>query len=259
MRPASVKAFGAACALSATMIVSSCSTAPEMDEVDGTATHGPTVQNIVDRIQCEVSGAVHVYSKAFKGNHWGVVATLTLQVDDSVGVNPTVSFIEPSEFSFGLGAGVTGSRQRIYTQTLTYKTDDLLAQEGPTSCERRSRLAGDLKIQEVVRTAVGGPNGVAASTAFGQTLQFVVVHNVSGVGPTWSLSHLKGPGGLLGASRTDTQKLVISFAAPEGAKGTVHALTGTRMNAADAASSAAIEAATAQNLNMILQSLHISQ
>ncbi len=36
--------------------------------------------------------------------------------------------------------------------------------------------------------------------------------NVSGVGPTWRLVRFNGPGGLFGAERRDTHKLIISFA-----------------------------------------------
>ena len=52
----------------------------------------------------------------------------------------------------------------------------------------------------------------AGKDAFGQTIQFTVTENVSGVGPTWTLVHFTGPGGLFGAERIDTHRLIIAFA-----------------------------------------------
>jgi hypothetical protein len=74
--------------------------------------------------------------------------------------------------------------------------------------------------------------------AIGETIQFVITKNISGLGPTWTLTTFTGPGGLAGAERQDTNKLIISFTLGATKKG---------LKAADRARQ--------QNQNMLLQSL----
>jgi hypothetical protein len=48
--------------------------------------------------------------------------------------------------------------------------------------------------------------------AFGGAVKFVVTKGVSAAGPTWTLTHFKGPGGLGSFSRLNTDSLTIAFA-----------------------------------------------
>jgi hypothetical protein len=52
----------------------------------------------------------------------------------------------------------------------------------------------------------------SATTQFGGSIQFVVTKNINTVGPTWSLTHFKGPGGLLNLSEVNTDKITLAFA-----------------------------------------------
>jgi hypothetical protein len=51
-----------------------------------------------------------------------------------------------------------------------------------------------------------------ANKIFGGTIQFLVTKNFNATGPTWSLVHFKGPGGLGALSQVNTDKIVLSFA-----------------------------------------------
>jgi hypothetical protein len=182
-----------------------------------------TVAHIIDRIQCEVWKARHKYPR-FRNRAWVAVANLTLQVDDSVGLTPKVSFIHPfategTNFAFGASATLKGARQRIYVEQIEILVDKV----NKGSCDRQRdgfSLTGELGIVETVAIAMSSIDSDDAvqfqpkpdKDAFGQTIQFVVTKNVSDLGPTWTLVRFVGPGGLFGAERVDTHRLIISFA-----------------------------------------------
>jgi hypothetical protein len=87
-------------------------------------------------------------------------------------------------------------------------------------------LEGSLGIKELIymgfssldpddhgATAYGVGTGSSSSpTAITGTIEFSVLKNVSALGVSWSLRYFKGPGGMLGANRTDQHKITISFA-----------------------------------------------
>jgi hypothetical protein len=222
-----------------------------------------TVAHIVDQIQCEVSQV----RKYFRDREqWWAVADLTLQVDDSADLAPKVSFIRPlaveaTNFTFGAGAELKSTRQRIYSETIELQVTKAKASKCDTLKDSFD-LTGDLGIMEAVRIGtqsydktdggVGFPVSDDKKTAFGQTIQFVITKNVSGVGPAWTLVHFVGPGGFFGAERVDTHKLIISFAK-------VPAKEATKKGIAAAASAgggvAATDRATNLNYKMLLQSL----
>jgi hypothetical protein len=52
----------------------------------------------------------------------------------------------------------------------------------------------------------------AATEAFGGVITFLVTKNISGFGPTWTTTRWKGPGGLIGLSQVNTDKLTLAFA-----------------------------------------------
>jgi hypothetical protein len=186
------------------LVLEGCATAPSIEQVDS---NPPTVRDIVSRIQCEVYTAATEHRSEFATtSKWAVVANLTLQVDQSGQLSPTLAFIDPlkaavTSFTFGVGASLNGTSQRIYNETVTIYLDQLLNGSGPSPCTEGFRLRGDLKIKETVDAALSStgdllkppPDGVKASNAFGETLQFIIVKNLNGVGPTWALKYFKGP------------------------------------------------------------------
>jgi hypothetical protein len=179
---------------------------------------GPiAVSRIVDEVQCEVQAAADKYPR-LRTERWAAAVNLTLQVDDGAGLTPTLSFIDPTaSFTFGASAALKGARQRIYTESLDLDVRSLKRR----NCVRLPDafdLSGNLGIVEAVDLGLGSLEESEDQAkfdkdkAFGQTIQFVVTKNVSGVGPNWILAHFTGPGGLFGAERIDTNQLVISFA-----------------------------------------------
>ena len=220
--------FGAwVCGAGILAVVGGCSGVPQLDVPSGL-----TVAHIIDKIQCEVWEARRTH-KGLRDKQWTVVANLTLQVDDSVGLTPTVSFIHPfatagTSFTFGASAALKGARQRIYVEQVEILVNDV-KERSCRSAKDDFSLTGNLGIVETVGLAMRSldPNDAARfmpdadKDAFGQTIQFAVTKNVSAVGPTWTLVHFTGPGGLFGAERIDTHRLIIAFApvvAPASAK-----------------------------------------
>lgn len=210
---------GALCGL----LVAGCAGVPQLDIPSRL-----TVAQIVDKIQCEVWQAWEKNRELAKKGRvkrpthtYLAVASLTLQVDDSAGVSPTVSFIEPlavagTQFTFGASAALKGARQRIYTEAFSLLVDD--AKEEFCNLPRDNfDLTGDLGIVDAVDLGLGSTDPKDRVTfaedkeAFGHSIQFVVTKSVSGVGPTWTLVNFTGPGGLLGAERVDTHRLLVSF------------------------------------------------
>ena len=54
------------------------------------------------------------------------------------------------------------------------------------------------------------------NSVFGGSVQFLVTKSVSALGPTWSLVHFKGPGGI-NLSEINTDKMTLAFAKGENA------------------------------------------
>jgi hypothetical protein len=192
---------------------------------------GLTVANIVDRIECEIAQSVQDHPN-LKRQRWAAAADLYLTVNDSAGLTPTVSFLQPlishpgTEFSFGASAALKGERTRIYNQSIVLALENFPVSKTNIPLDRAPcpqvetfDLAGDLGIKAVIDIGLGSLDtgdraqfSTKDNNAFGQTIEFVVTKNVSGVGPMWTLVRFNGPGGLFGAERVDTHKLIISFA-----------------------------------------------
>ena len=237
--------------------ISGCANVPIFD------TPSPfTVAHIVDKIECEVAQAARDNPR-LRDEKWVALADLTLQVDDTIGLAPKLSFIRPlakegTNFTFGAEAELKRQRQRIYTETLELP----ISKASGKSCYTRKDLydlTGDLGIVETVSIglssyssddAVAFPVTADQKSAFGETIQFIITRNVSGVGPTWTLVHFVGPGGVLNAERVDTHKLIISFAQGRKAAGP----SGRRPRLATP-TLPAIDRAADQNRKMLLQSL----
>jgi hypothetical protein len=208
--------------LSATFL-NGCAGVPALDPLRT----GPKVSDIVDQVECEVYRASRKHARLVK-ERWTAAIDLSLQVDDNVGLTPTVSFIDPasvSGFTFGASGVLKGARQRIYAEALDLE----IRGKKPVSCPDQGDsfdLTGSMGIIETVDLGMSsvGPEDHTAfkkDKAFGQTISFAVTKNVNAVGPNWKLARFEGPGGLFGAERIDTHQLVISFSpgAPVVTKG----------------------------------------
>jgi len=232
----------------------SCAGVPQLD-----IPNALTVGNIVDRVECEAWLAREKYPQ-LADNRWVGVADLFLQVDDSAGLTPTVSFIEPlaaagTKFAFGASATLKRARQRVYNESIKL---DMAKLNGGTCSKNDSAydLAGELGIAEAIDIGFQSidKNNTAAfsdKVAIGQTLQFILTRNVSGTGPTWTLAHFIGPGGLAGAERIDTHKLIVSFT--PGTPPRVVTVNGKKIT--QPGTSGSLDKAIRNNQNLLLQSL----
>lgn len=197
------------------ILLSGCAGVPELD------IQSPiTVANIIDRIQCEAYRAANRNSK-LRTDKWAGAADLYLQVDDSAGLTPSLTYIEPlatagTSWAIGASGTIRRSRQRVYNESITF---DLAALDGRT-CNRvvqqQYDLSGDLGIEDTLKIASASFDNqdkvkFAEKQAVGQTVQFILTRNIAG-GPTWALRHFVGVGPIAGAERIDTHKLIVSFA-----------------------------------------------
>jgi hypothetical protein len=182
---------------------------------------GPKVAEIVDQIQCEVYRASVDYPRLVT-ERWTAAIDLSLQVDDNIGLTPTVSFIDPasvSGFTFGASGVLKGTRQRIYAEALDLE----IAGKKPRRCPDQPEsfdLTGPMGIREVVSLGLSSVDKYDHTTfkkekAFGQTISFTLTKNVNAVGPNWKMARFEGPGGFFGAERADMHQLVISFSPGE--------------------------------------------
>jgi hypothetical protein len=215
-------------ALCLAVLISGCVTTPEFDRLSGV-----TPRSVIDVIECELIDARRKFPrlqfkkyKDRKPEFWVAVAELALQVDEQATLTPSFTHTNVVSSSltrvFDWGVKVDTQSQRLYNETVAFAIPAL----GDDPCKEKRRgfsLNGNLGLGEVIAMAFDsieeeGDRGIGLSTegknksAFGTTVQFVVIKNINGVGPTWTLSHFKGPGKLFAMQRNDTHKLTISFA-----------------------------------------------
>jgi hypothetical protein len=207
----------------------------------------PTVNTIIERIQCEIRDLVRtdvkdksspsqMYGSFLRSNDFDVLIALSIEVNDTGGLTPSLSYMyPPSSFTFSGNATLSESRDHTFTENLQYPvrqiyldwySANLAEQAGidPKSLgltlhdcplQADTNLSGELGIVDFVALAArsaGLDTKGSAAKLFGGTIQFLVTKNVNAVGPTWSLVHFKGPGGLAGLSQVNTDKIVLSFA-----------------------------------------------
>jgi hypothetical protein len=199
---------------------------------------GPTVDAIVDHIACEVvrSDAVTKPDNNRSLNDYVVTVLLTLQVDDSADLTPSLGLTQPLKkpavsLVTTLNADLGGARQRMFTSSYSFNVSDLLNKG--RSCGNPSEylysLEGDLQINEIINDGLNVtdvtkhdfvirlPANVSdrSGPSFGSKVQFVVTQSISDFGPVWTLKYFKGPGGsngLLNGKRLDTDSVLITFA-----------------------------------------------
>lgn len=239
------KTFSGVAVLLGASFLSSCGV-PHYD-VPYTNVGHPTVNTIIERIQCEIRDLVRtdiqdksspsqMYGSFLRSNDFDVLIALSIEVNETGGLTPSLSYMyPPSSFTFGGNATLSESRDHTFTENLQYPVRQIyldwysahLAEQAgidPKSLgltlhdcppEADTNLSGKLGIVDFVALAArstGLDTKGSAAKLFGGTIQFLVTKNVNAVGPTWSLVHFKGPGGLAGLSQINTDKVVLSFA-----------------------------------------------
>lgn len=187
----------------------------------------PTVSSIVDRIECELASMLiddtYAYRQYFSMGDFVAAFQLDLSVTDSGGLAPSFAYLD-GPFSFGAGATLSQSREQNYTQLMFISMRELArdvdANPEIARCSKKydTNLSGDLGLRTAVdlalssrylsnETKLSGTNGV-----FGGRINFVVTKSLNSVGPTWTLRHFRGPGGLASLSEVNTDKIVFAFA-----------------------------------------------
>ncbi len=204
----------------------------------------PTVETIVDRIQCEIRDMVRddMPNDVTSFNRWflldgdyDVQISLSLEVNDTGGLSPSLAYLNPitkaTSFMFGANGTLSESRDHNFTENIQLSVRTIYIDwkyKGiPHNCPTAdTNLSGDLGIRNFVAMAAltqhlnesnnsagkDQSKNSAGKSVFGGSIQFLVTKNLSAVGPTWSLIHFKGPGPLANVSEVNTDKITFAFA-----------------------------------------------
>ena len=195
----------------------------------------PTVQSIVNRVQCELAKLTEDRGSNSYANRTSLIAndyvvgvSLTLDTTDAGALAPSFSNTFPYNVGSligNVGFTLSKSRDQNFTENLYFSMRQLehSAKRYPNiaKCDgpRDTSLAGDLGLQGAADlafmsqnlkedTKLQGTQGV-----FGGYITFVLTRNINGAGPTWMLTRFKGPTGQLASlSRVNTDKIVYAFA-----------------------------------------------
>jgi hypothetical protein len=191
-----------------------------------------TVNPIVRRVECELLDTVrddYNHRPFLINGDYDVLVNLSLDVTDSAGLSPTVSYLNPFSvgmFAFGGSANLNGSRDQNFSWNLKqfslremytawkyghrYQNCDSTA-DTPLG---GTPLAGDLGIRERIATLASSSPDLEQSgqQQFGGSVDFVITKAITALGPTWTLTHFVGPGPLGSASRVNNDKVTFAFA-----------------------------------------------
>lgn len=196
----------------------------------------PSVVMIVQRVRCELMQLVDDDAKTgieLLGNNYHVGLQLSLTVNSSGELAPAFNFPQTSALSLNFGAKLARSHEQNFVMNLYYSLSDL-RQKLLASREIAKRnghanayeqcpepptwnLTGSLGIKESVDLAFTAPDRAekkldGTSGEFGGYVTFVVVKSINSAGPTWTLTHFKGPGNLGSLSAVNTDKITFGFA-----------------------------------------------
>jgi hypothetical protein len=139
-----------------------------------------TISEIVQRVKCEVWAAAPVPQGKYPTGpyqwmrDWTAKVDLTLETDDSGGINPGVSFINPLHpetltgigtfprmFSFGVGGGLGTTATWIETLSFTLSFAELRNAAYRNACDPPQGLGllGNLGLKEWMQAALGPVSG----------------------------------------------------------------------------------------------------
>jgi hypothetical protein len=193
----------------------------------------PTVETIVERVQCEIrdmvrddmpNDATSFHRLFLLDGDYDAQISLSLEVNDTGGLSPSLAYINPittaTSFMFGANATLSESRDHNFTENIQLSVRtifiDWKTNRNPHNCPTAdTNLSGNLGISDFVAMAALTRNktqNLPGKAVFGGSIQFLVTKNLSAVGPTWSLVHFKGPGPLASLSEVNTDKITLAFA-----------------------------------------------
>lgn len=238
----------------------------------------PSVRTIIQRVKCEIAFIAredYEFKSYVDDGDWVIAIQLDLEVNDDGSLAPAFTYTN-GIFSFNAGARLDVSRDQQFTEQLFFAISDIRdTMKADKEASRKlgpkidsfacptpdTNLAGDLGIVDSVHMAFlsDGLNTntklAGAKGAFGGNVNFIVVKNINAVGPTYTLTHFRGPGSLAGVSETNTDRLTFAFA-QRSATGDVP--KPSRKTKSLVANSAGATNAQAQALN-VLSSIQTSQ
>jgi hypothetical protein len=195
----------------------------------------PNAETIVYRIQCEMRDMVRddggsddvtaFHRKFLLDGDYDVEITLSLEVNDTGGLAPSLSYISPltaaTSYMFSVTGTLSESRDHTFTENIQLSFRSIYADwkthANPHNCPTAdTNLSGTLGLKDFVAIAALTPNLDSSQTlsgkgVFGGTEQFLVTKNLSAIGPAWSLVRFKGPG-TASLSEVNTDKLTLAFA-----------------------------------------------
>ena len=234
----------------------------------------PTVATIVQRIQCEIRDMVRddhprdpvSFDRLFLLNgDYDVVVALSLEVDNTGGLAPTLSYVSPlaaaATWGFGATATLSEARDHTFTENLEISTRQIYSDwkyNGiPHDCPvaANTNLAGELGLRDFVAMATSSPDldqnlqGGEKSGVFGGTIQFIVTKSLSATGPSWQLVRFKNIAALGSLSQVNTDKITVAFS--QGSK------AGKRLARINGFNAAAYNLIQQQLLNSISTQLSI--
>ena len=254
--------------ISVSLTIAGCGSVPSFDNLNGRPiTASPKVADLVTHIQCEIWRIKQTGEfPKLSTQKYVAFAQLTVDVTNLEGTAPSLNFIHPylapmTNLTYGIGGQLTGTQHRNMTQSFSINLNDPQRDAEATCADQHknkvgSQLAGDLGLEAIIRDGMDRSQDddfvfhqPIATTAglnqtnlpvFGSTVDFTIVYGLSNVGPTWTLTHFKGPGGgsgggggggaagasggasggggsggaqgLLTLTRTNKDTLIISFA-----------------------------------------------
>ncbi|MFM2280965.1 MAG: hypothetical protein RLZZ444_3196, partial [Pseudomonadota bacterium] len=177
----------------------------------------PTLTSIVNHIQCEVYNAWKPYADKTKDQQWLAAVTLTLSDKTAGSLAPSISAggvvdiaapISVVSGNFGL------SRAKTSTESYSFVID--IRSINPHVCDVSSAggilIGGDIGVSGVVDSALQAlmidtyskSLGFTEQKTFGKSIAVTLTRQVTALGPTWTLTHFRGPGPFLGMSREST-------------------------------------------------------
>lgn len=190
----------------------------------------PTVKSIRLRVVCEleeIAMGTELEQNVSDLEDVDVSVQLTLDVTDDGALAPTFNYTA-GVFSFGTGFKLEQSREQNFTEWLFYNMREIKKRAQTDSgwkknCEQPidTNLSGRLGLREsfdLAMTANPDLNWKETGTSgvFGGYVTFIVKQDLTATGPTWSLTHFKGPGAFGTLSDDHNDKLFFAFTKGSG-------------------------------------------
>jgi hypothetical protein len=202
----------------------------------------PTAKTIVQRLECEVRDLVrddHLDDPDTINGPWllngdfDVQIALSLEVNDSGGLAPSVSFLgnvngfmHPSTYTLGTTGALSEGRDHTFNENIQLSVRQIYMdwKSGAKLHDCPSpdtNLSGTLGIKHFVELAASTPDLVdplpsspstTSASVFGGSVQFVVTKNITSAGPTFALVHFKSISVLGSLSEINTDKVTLAFA-----------------------------------------------